>query len=82
MKRKHERRFPVVYVEWYDSESVYGWREPETMFPKPIRSIGVLVHRDKNMLVLSTSKTVYGKHIDQLTIPMCSVRKIKKVRIP
>ena len=74
-------KFPVLYVEWDDSESVYGWREPEKYTPKPIRSIGVVVHRDKNTLVISTSQTEYGKYMDQLLIPTCAIRKVKKVKV-
>ncbi len=74
-------KFPVIYVEWEDSESNYGWREPLDGDIAPIRSIGVLVQRDKRTLTISTSKTEYGKYVDQLSIPMCSVKKIRKVKI-
>jgi len=74
-------KFPVVYVEWDDSESTYGWRAPETPKPAAIRSIGVLANKDKNGVIISTSKTEYGKYVNQLWIPRSAIRKMKNIKL-
>ena len=74
-------KFPVVYVEWDDSESTYGWREPDKDKPSVIQSIGVLANKDKNGVIISTSKTAYGKYVDQLWIPKSAIRKMKNIKL-
>ena len=74
-------RLDIVYVEWDDSESSYGWREPETEKPKAIKSFGILVDKNKNGVSISTSKTDYGKYVDQMWIPASAIRKFRKIKL-
>jgi hypothetical protein len=78
---KLKDKLPVVYVEWDDSESIYGWRELEKNKPEKIRSVGILANKNNDGVTLSTSKTAYDKYVDQIWIPKSAIRKFRKVKI-
>ena len=71
----------VAYVEWEDSCSSRGWGEfnKERDGPIIIRSIGIVVHRDKDLLALSTCLDPHGKSADSIAIPVSAIRKVKRV---
>lgn len=72
----------VVYVEWLDSAMHRGWDEADRSGPALIKSVGILVHRDEGCIVLSTSRGGNsGKYIDQLSIPMGAVKKVRRVKL-
>lgn len=67
----------IVFVEWVDSARTSGWCSPEKDEPLMIHSIGLLVRQTKDLITISTSRCAGGNFVDQLTIPMCSVKRIK-----
>ena len=71
----------LVYVEWEDSCTVYGWRDPELDGPSKIKSVGHLVTKNNKFMVISTSQSESGRFVDQLTIPRSCIKKIKKVKV-
>lgn len=77
-KRKPE----VVYVEWEDSCTTYGWRPREGNATSMIRSVGIVVERNPKTLTLSTSENdECSRYVDQIAIPMSAVRTLRKVRV-
>lgn len=76
-----KKTFPVAYIEWDDSESIYGWREVEEGMPERIKSVGVVMKKDKKGVTISTSRTAYGKCVDQLWIPSTAIRKFRRIKI-
>lgn len=76
-----KKKLNVVYIEWDDSESVYGWRDPEEGMPERIKSVGILMNKNKNGVTLSTSLTAYGKCVDQLWIPATAIRKFRRIKV-
>ena len=75
------KKLPVVYLEWLDSCTNYGWRNPEEGHLSKIRSIGFLVKEDKHSLTITTSASLNGQAVDQITIPKVVVSKRKKIKI-
>ena len=69
----------VLYVEWEDSCTTNGWRELDTSGPVTIKSIGWVIHRAKNFIVLATSESSSGRIIDQLTIPTSCITKTRRI---
>lgn len=72
---------PIVYVEWFDSQTNYGWRKNEDDDDEPafIKSAGILVSKGKKCVTISTSKSNFGNFVDKLSIPICSILKYKKL---
>lgn len=72
----------ILYVEWDDAQSTRGWYQKETDGPCKIKSVGYEVLRTKEFLVLTTSFSGFEKYLDQLTIPIGMIRKIKILKGP
>ncbi len=72
----------IVFVEWMDSTTTFGWREPDADGPSVIVSVGILVHHDESSIVISTSRSSGGRYVDQLSIPLGCVRKISGASMP
>ena len=83
MKVKRRPKLRVAYVEWEDSCSSRGWGEfqKERDGPIIIRSIGIVVHRDKDFIALSTCLDPHGKSTDSMAIPASAIRKVKRVEV-
>jgi hypothetical protein len=72
-------RWPLVEVEWSDAHSVSGWDTParyRSAGPAVCRSVGYLLLRDRDRLVLMTT----GDVADGLAIPACAVRRVRRLR--
>lgn len=70
----------VVKVEWIDAESDSRWLEMsdiEKMKAPVAISYGVIVRRDKNVLILAHS--ICGEHYGVNTIPAGMVKRITKL---
>ena len=76
----HWKRKPkIVYVEWEDSCTTYGWLNPQVDETSMIRSVGIEVARTKKSITISTSESQGGRHVDPISIPMGCIRKIKRI---
>ena len=69
----------IVYVEWEDSSTTFGWHEEHDDEPLVIQSVGILVREGKKSVTLSTSRAVNGDYVDQITIPRRAIRTMRKV---
>lgn len=72
-------KYKKVHIEWVDSSSTRGWNYmPEFKDQELIVvSIGFLLKETKSDVTISTSYTPYGSAMDPLTIPRCSIKKLK-----
>lgn len=73
----------AAYVEWEDSCDSHGWGEfkKDRDGPMLIRSVGIVVHRDKDCFVLSTSVDPNGKTASSMAIPASAIRKVKRIKL-
>lgn len=70
----------AVYVEWVDSSTTYGWQNPESDETSLIRSVALLVAKTARTITLSTSESQHGRMVDQISIPMSCVRKLRRIK--
>jgi|GEM_PF-5977673 len=70
-------KLKLTYVEWEDSSCSPGWGPPHSDEPLTIRSFGILVRQGKQSVTISTSRSINGSYMDQLTIPRSAIREIK-----
>ena len=71
---------PVVKVEWIDAESESKWVDADEIagMKAPIAvSYGVIVRRDKDVLILAHS--ICGEHYGVNTIPAGMVKKVTRL---
>ena len=69
-----------VEVEWEDSCSQGGWSKDHAKYtPAECRSIGYLLHRDKEKVVLAQSEDGLGKQNDSIVIPASCVKKLRRL---
>jgi hypothetical protein len=70
----------LVSITWIDSFCSPDWdnAQPDEHFK--IRSFGILVREGKKSVTISTSQSGNGKFMDQLTIPLCAIQKMKRVK--
>ena len=83
------RVLPVVEVTWVDAASGGGWASPDQYVRDhgtliEIRSVGLLLSRDRRRLVLVQScDNQPGERrrvADSLTIPAAGVRRVRRLR--
>jgi len=70
----------VVKVEWIDAESDARWLEMsdiEKLKAPVATSYGIIVRRDKDVLILAHS--ICGEHYGVNTIPAGMVKKVSKL---
>ena len=69
-----------VEVTWVDSAGVEGWKSrDETTAPVRCRSVGYVVERNADKIVLAQSQT--SEQINGLfAIPVVAVKKIRRLR--
>lgn len=73
----------MVYVKWMDSSSVDRWlskEEANKLKNLECESVGFLIKKTKNKLVLAASKSA-SEYGSTWVIPMVCVKKIKKIKI-
>ena len=71
----------VVMVEWHDAESDPNWLDKDSIakLKAPVaRSYGVIVRRDKHVLVLAHS--IVGQDYGVNIIPAGMVKSVKRLR--
>jgi hypothetical protein len=71
----------VVHIEWIDSCSNSGWRNPEEDGISHIHSVGLLVREQPEYVTLSSSKGEYGKYSDMMSIPRSCITRMKKLKV-
>ena len=72
-----------VYVEWHDSASISDWGVHSDADIETCRSIGWLVHQDKQKIVISTTLGEdNSKSIDRLSIPRSCIRTLRYHTFP
>jgi len=71
----------AVYIEWVDSASTRGWGEHNDASLSICHSVGWLVHKTKDILVISTSIGENNRSIDRLAIPRACIRKVRRVAV-
>ena len=82
----HPQRFPLVEVEWLDSSASTGWAFTGELDHDliPIRTIGRLVHADKQKVVLAMSIDVgtqgQRQTNNRTTIPRAMIRHMITLR--
>lgn len=73
----------IVTIDWVDSCSYGGWKTNEEIGkfePAMCQSVGFVERSDKDMVVLSQSRSLAGARADQICIPRSCVKKITKLR--
>jgi hypothetical protein len=68
----------VVHVEWVDSSAVSSWSDTsELSIPlNHVHSVGILVHQDKEKLVLASAWDFENAHANGvMIIPRCAIKK-------
>ena len=73
----------LVLVEWVDSSFAQGWMNKETISQHTVSSCvssGILVagNEEQITIVQSAGKDQYG---DGITIPKCSIKRIRQLEI-
>ena len=84
MPKPRKQKFPkAVYVEWEDSCDSHGWGEfkKESDGPMLIRSVAILIHRDKDCVALSTSLDPSGKAAGTMTISASAIKKLRRIKL-
>ena len=69
-------------IEWVDSCAESGWRPlSDDVGTANIKSCGILLRCNRTEVVISTSKSQYGRVMDQLAIPRKAITKIKRFKL-
>ena len=72
--------YKIVYIEWLDACASAGWNsiaDIKSSGLAKMKSIGFLVYRDSDFVVVSSSKGIADRFGDALTIPRANVTKLK-----
>lgn len=67
----------IIRISWIDASTNSGWRSADKDETDEIESVGILVHKDKKAVVLSTSVSRWGHYLDQLSIPTTAIKKLR-----
>ena len=73
----------MVYLEWDDSSTEYGWQTDDHVILKPwkIKTIGYLVKENRTHIAITSSIGETGNKVDVLTIPKAALLKRKNIRL-
>ena len=74
----------LVMVEWSDAYSFGGWHTPSKELDQTANciSIGLLLFDDGDQVTIAQSKSVTSGNIgDTLSIPKCSIKRIRKLKV-
>jgi len=69
---------PIVMITWIDSSSLYGWNPLEAKMDLKATSIGIVIHSDKERVVLTTTLAhdTMTPH-SQIHIPRKAISKMR-----
>jgi len=74
----------LILVEWVDSMFCQGWMHKEVAqkheFSR-IASAGILIHEDKEKITIMQSISDKGDAGDGITIPRCSIKRMRQLRV-
>lgn len=71
----------IVHVLWEDSVIGHGWSSyPPPNISMAAQSVGFLMQKDNNAIVLACSMGPRSDFLSPLHIPMSAVRSIKKLQ--
>lgn len=76
---KYPKVNPVI-VKWVDAISAPGWRDYEKANIECI-SIGHLVSKDKDMIVICQNRSAEGGGGDFMSIPIVAIKSVKKLKV-
>lgn len=82
------KRGTPIYLVWIDSGSLAGWRAVEDLDADPLvcETLGWYIKHGKEGIVISLSKgdedAMYKPYADCVTIPICAVRSLRRVKLP
>ena len=70
-----------VYVEWIDSSSCYGWREPDPTSDPDLKcwTLGFLITESENSVTVASSVSATGHVSNQMTIPRAAITVIREI---
>lgn len=78
-----KRRFPIVEVIWHDATELDGWKdgnEPEDPKPCPVLSVGYLVHKCKDYIVLAQDVAHDGDRCGRGQIPRAMIKTLRVIK--
>jgi hypothetical protein len=79
-KPKQPTGLQLVYVEWLDSSSYYGWQKRDKISLSVIKTVGWLIEETKQGILLSMSYTSNDNWADQLSIPRSVIQCFRKLK--
>ncbi len=68
-----------VYVEWLDSSTSTGWRDPDSDHDLGCISLGFLVKECDESVTIAHSVAAIGHVCDQITIPKAAITLIREI---
>ena len=81
------KKLKAVYVEWVDAKGISGWVDLEDaddvskLCRRLCYSVGFVCHEDDDFLTLTYGFTD-GSVLDRISIPKCSIKKRRRVKLP
>jgi hypothetical protein len=72
-------KLKAVHVVWVDSATTRGWDQADLGEPTVIHSVGIEVGRTDKTITLSTSFNGGSMFMDQISIPLASVKRISRI---
>ena len=73
----------LVLIEWVDSAMEYGW-QGKALFDATVskcQTAGFMLNETDEVMVVAQSRSNSGRWADAITIPKCSIKRIRKLRI-
>jgi len=70
-----------AYLEWVDSTNTFGWSKAKKAGILKVKSVGIIVKENKKSITLAVSHIPKGSALPWdgiMTIPKCSITKLKK----
>ena len=73
----------IVLVEWIDSSTEYGWLKVESFDTSVVKcqSVGFLIKETDDAIVVTLSRSDSGRCADAITIPKCSIKRIRYLKV-
>ena len=76
-------KYKIYYIEWVDSSFEGGWNPSEKEdYGKlvVVYTVGYLIHKNDEMVVVSSGYTTEGELLSTQKIPRCSIKKMKRLK--